>query len=396
VTGSGEAPGRRSPVDDLRPQSVCVQREMPAERHRAAAPCRLTVALLALAFAGQTGATPAGLDLQTGWSVSSPESIEPGDITVGADRNLWFPETGTNRIGRITTMGDVEEFTIPDASALGRVIAPGPDGKIWVLGSGLDGQVHAWAVDASGLSVEIASLGDNPALGTGFLPAGITAGPDGNVWISKLSSIARVSPAGQVTEFPIGGDAIPTSITSGPDAHLWFVDSIGPFVARRQELRRVSTDGVIEQVLFAQNRQGLSAPSSIITGPDGNLWFADNGYSEIARVTVNPLTRTVFPFVGPSELAAGPDGNIWITAYGRRSIARMTPAGALTEFELPLFRSNPLGIAAGPDGNIWFTEPDGGAVGRITPEGAVTEFAIGPARRFPVHRPRSPRTVGNR
>jgi virginiamycin B lyase len=369
---------------------------MSAERFRVAAPCRLAVALLALAFAEQPGAAPAGLDRQTGWSVSSLESINPGDITVGPDRNLWFPETGTNRIGRITTMGDVKEFTIPDAAALGRVIAPGPDGKIWVLGSGLDGRVHVWAVDTSGLSVEIASLGDNPALGTGFLPAGITAGPDGNAWISKLSSIARVSPAGQVTEFSIGGDAIPTSITVGPDAHLWFLDTIGLFVARRQGLSRITTDGAIEQVLLEQNRQGVSTPSSIITGPDGSLWFADNGYSEIARVTVNPLARTVFPFVGPSELAAGPDGNIWITAYGRRSIARMTPAGELTEFELPLPRSNPLGIVAGPDGNIWFTEPDSSAVGRITPEGVVTEFAIGPARRFPVHSPRSPRSVGSR
>lgn len=133
-----------------------------------------------------------------------------------------------------------------------------------------------------------------------------------------------------------------------------------------------------------------------ITGPDGSHWFADNGYSEIVRVTVNPLARTVFPFVGPSELAAGPDGNIWITAYGRRTIARLTPAGAVTEFELPTPRSNPFGIVAGPDGNIWFTEPDSGAIGRIRPEGIVTEFAIGPARRFPVHSPRSPRTVGSR
>jgi streptogramin lyase len=83
-------------------------------------------------------------------------------------------------------------------------------------------------------AVEIASLGDNPSLGTGFLPTGIAAGPDENVWISKLSAIARVSPAGQVTEVSIGGDAIPTSITVGPGAHLWFVDTIGPFVARRQ------------------------------------------------------------------------------------------------------------------------------------------------------------------
>jgi streptogramin lyase len=336
------------------------------------------------------------VDRQEASSVSSAESITPGDIAVGPDRNLWFPETGTNRVGRITTGGDVREFTIPDAAALGRVIVAGPDGKVWVSGSGLDGQVHIWAVETSGSSVAIAPLGDNPFLGIGFLPSGLAAGRDGNVWIARLFSITRVSPAGQVTEFLIDGNTIPTAITAGPDAHLWFVGSSGPFVLRRQELRRMSTDGAIEVVPVPQNQRSVSAPSSIITGPDGNLWYADNGYSEIARVTFDPLARTVFPFAGPTKLAAGPDGNIWVTAYGRSLIARLTPAGVFTEFELPTPRSNPFGIVAGPDGNLWFTEPDSGGIGRITPGGVVTEFAIGPAARFPVGSSRFPRAIGSR
>src|SRR6266404_1730309 len=264
---------------------------MVTERHRVAASCRIAVSLIALGLVGPSGASPAAVDRQEASSVSSAESIRPGDIAVGPDRNLWFPETGTNRIGRVTTSGDIREFTIPDAAALGRPIAPGPDGKIWVIGSGLDGRVHVWAVDASGSSVAVAPLGDNSPLGIGFLPAGLAAGPDGNVWVSKLTAIARVSPAGQVAEFPIGGGLIPTSIIAGPDAHLWFVASIGTFVAQGQGLSRVSTDGVIEDVLTVQNPQNVSAPSSIITGPDGNLWYADNGYSEIARVTLAPFAR---------------------------------------------------------------------------------------------------------
>jgi streptogramin lyase len=365
-------------------------------KSRVAAPCRLALFLLSLTLVEQPEASPAGLDWQARLSVSSAESLTPGDIAVGSDRNLWFPETGTNRIGRMTTGGDVREFTITDAAALGRAIAPGPDGKIWVLGSGVDGHVHVWAVDASGSSVAIAPLGDNPSLGIGFLPSGMAVGPDGNVWISKLSAIARVSPAGQVAEFSIAADVVPTSITAGPDAHLWFVDTIGSFVERRQGLSRISTDGAVEQVLLEPNRQGVSAPASIVAGLDGSLWYADNGYSEVVRVTLDPLAKTVFPFVGPSELAAGPDGNIWITAYGRRVIARLTPTGVVTEFELPTPLSNPFGIVAGPDGNLWFTEPDSGGIGRITPDGIVTEFAIGEAARFPVHSHRSPRSIGNR
>lgn len=367
--------------------------EVSSQKPHIAASCRLVAAVLVLAGVARPGVALAGSHRQTAWTVSSAESISPGDITVGADRSLWFPETGTNRIGRITTAGEVAEFTISDADALGRAIAPGPDGKIWVLGSGLDEQVHVWAVDTSGRSDEIALLGGN-FLSVGSLPTGITAGPDGDVWITGFDSIVRVSPAGHVTEFP-SGDGFPTTITVGPDARLWFVESFGPFVARRQGLGRIATDGTIEQVLL-ESRQAVSMPSSIITGPDGNLWFADNGYSEIVRVTVNPVARTDFPFVGPTELAAGPDGNIWITSFGRGIIARMIPGGALTEFDLPAPLSNPLGIVAGPDGNLWFTEPNSGTIARITPEGVVTAFAIRPAPRFPIRSTRIPRSVGPR
>jgi len=350
----------------------------------------MTIALLALALGQRLGASAAG----TG-SILSADSRRPGDITVGSDGNLWFPEMGTNRIGRITIAGAVQEFTIPGASALGRAIATGPDGRLWVLGSGVDGLVHVWAVDTSGPANEIASLGENPVLGIGFLPAGMTAGPDGNVWISELSAIARVSAAGQVTEFPTGSGAVPTSITAGPDSHLWFVTSIG-FIASRQGLSRITTEGLIEEVLQIQDRQGLSTPSSIITGPQGSLWFADNGYSEIVRVELNPVRRTAFPFVGPSGLAAGPDGNIWITVPGRRAIARLTPSGVFTEFGLPTPQSDSLGIVAGPDGNLWFTEPEHGAIGRITPDGVVTEFALGRAVHVPLRSPRSPRSIRSR
>ena len=368
---------------------------MSAQKCLVAASSRLAAAVLVLAGVARSEVAFADTDKQTSWTVSSTESVSPGDITVGADRNLWFPETGTNRIGRITTAGEVREFTIFDAVELGPAIALGPDGKIWVAGTGLDGKVHVWAVDASGSSDEIAPLGESPAPGLSYFPTGITAGPDGNVWITWFYSIARVSPAGDVTQFSPSGDEFPTTITVGPDMGLWFAESIGPFAARRQGLARITTAGTIEQVLIESGR-GVSWPSSIITGPDGNLWFADNGYSEIVRVTVTPVSRTAFPFAGPTELAAGPDGNIWITSNGRQSITRMTPGGASAEFGLPMARTRPLGIVAGPDGNLWFTDPGIGGIGRITPEGVVTEFAIRLPPRLPIHSPRIPRSISPR
>ena len=59
----------------------------------------------------------------------------PREITIGPDGNLWFTETGGNRIGRITPAGTITEFPVPSTSGFGvaavQGIVAGPDGNLW-------------------------------------------------------------------------------------------------------------------------------------------------------------------------------------------------------------------------------------------------------------------------
>src|SRR5258705_9559905 len=67
----------------------------------------------------------------------------------------------------------------------------------------------------------------------------------------------------------------------------------------------------------------------------------------------------------PAAIAAGPDGNLWFTEQGGNRIGRITPAGVVTEFSAGITAGAALaGIAAGPDGNLWFTENGGNRIGR--------------------------------
>ena len=87
----------------------------------------------------------------------------------------------------------------------------------------------------------------------------------------------------------------------------------------------------------------------------------------------------------PTQITAGPDGTLWFGENGH--IGRITPAGKLTEFPLPP-GENALGITEGPDGNLWFTDCvfDGSGdcttstIGRITPGGQISEFPDSNAR----------------
>jgi len=58
-------------------------------------------------------------------------------------------------------------------------------------------------------------------------PSGITAGPDGNIWICETSAnkITKMTPDGSsFTEYPLAANSGPVVITAGPDNNLWFTE----------------------------------------------------------------------------------------------------------------------------------------------------------------------------
>ena len=55
----------------------------------------------------------------------------PTDIVSGPDGALWFTETRGDKIGRITTKGQITEYPIPTPDAFAADIAVGPDGALW-------------------------------------------------------------------------------------------------------------------------------------------------------------------------------------------------------------------------------------------------------------------------
>jgi virginiamycin B lyase len=64
----------------------------------------------------------------------------------------------------------------------------------------------------------------------------------------------------------------------------------------------------------------------------------------------------------PAQIVAGPDGNLWFTDDGiLRSIGEMNPTtGQVAKYPIPTTAGNtypnPAAITVGPDGNLWFTE----------------------------------------
>jgi streptogramin lyase len=202
-------------------------------------------------------------------------------------------------------------------------------------------------------------------------------------WAIALTLVPMSSAAAAVTEF--GGLTVgaPADIVTGPDGALWFTQQGVP-----GGVGRMTTDGsVTEYAAGVTPGFSLAAePAHIAAGPDGALWFTEQGNGgAIGRL--DPETGAVTEHAAgltfgsrPAGIALGPDGNLWFAEQARAAIGRITPDGVITEFTGGLSPdSEPTDIAAGRDGNLWFTErADPGRIGRIDPStGAITEFSAG-------------------
>lgn|GEM_PF-1002624 len=208
-------------------------------------------------------------------------------------------------------------------------------------------------------------------------PTGITAGPDGNLWVTEVDAnqIARITPDGETTEFDSGMEnGQPDRITTGPDGNLWYVDENFGTVAR------MTPDGVA--TAFRHGLQHDTWSQGIAAGPDGRLWFAqqtedEHGYIG-AITTAGVITEYSVPFGQPYRITAGPDGNLWFTET-QGQIGRITTSGAVSLFTTPDPDLLLDSIAAGPDGNLWATGngtvvPYPQMILRIEPDGTMTAF----------------------
>ncbi len=174
-----------------------------------------------------------------------------------------------------------------------------------------------------------------------------------------------------ITEYPLTARRGPTSITTGPDGNLWFTES-------GYGIGAMNVGGTLVHE-FAQPSPNSGA-DGITVGSDGNLWYLEPLAYDIVRTTragvgtefLDPTRQS-----SPELMAAGSDGNLWFTDndyYGH--VNRVTPDGGVTEFATPTQESQPYGITSGPDGNLWFTEGYPNQIAKVTPAGVFTEYPL--------------------
>jgi streptogramin lyase len=212
--------------------------------------------------------------------------------------------------------------------------------------------------------------------------AGIAAGPDGSLWFTEWSAnkIGRITTDGVITEFKLPGLTNPGDIASGSDGSLWFTRSTwsswengGPYRSPPM-IGRITTAGVVSEFPIPHSAHG------IVAGPDGALWFGEEGVAKIGRITTGGVVTEFSTRMDGSVggIAAGPDGALWFTQLENDKIGRMTMDGGISEFK----RAGAVRgygssvIVSGGDGRLWFDEGAGPAIRQITAGGVISEYPI--------------------
>ena len=326
--------------------------------------------------------TPLGVVTEFSTGISA--NAAPTGITAGPDGNLWFTEANGDRIGRITPLGVVTEFSIGiTAGATPYGITAGADGNLWFT-------------EQNGNRIgRITPLGVVTEFSTGIsanaAPTGITAGPDGNLWFTEynINRIGRITPLGVVTEFSAGisSDALPQGITAGPDGNLWFTEVNG------DRIGRITPLGVVTE-FSAGISAGGPAPSASRPAPMatcGSRNSTATGSGALPRSGSSPSSAPASAPARALGITAGPDGNLWFTENGGERIGRITTPpvfasavsrkvhGGAGTFDLPLslVATNPTTEPRiGPAQTIVFTfdKPISAATVTVT-EGTATAGA---------------------
>jgi len=324
-----------------------------------------------------------------------------------AGSNANLPESGkltdafssqSSTVSTVPTPRLVAEYKVPSGNSP-QVIVNGPDGNLWFTESNSQ---YIGRITVSGTATGTIKEFFVPAF-----PSGITAAPDGNLWFTDPQgrAILRMTPNGAWTRYPLPSKYVcnpltrrcgtleysPTAIAWNPvDGRLWFREWLynTGFADFGNDVGQITTSGVIHEdpPISGYPCPNVPTPFGMAMGPNGILWMTDvlkpPGYQVCTSEVygLNSFTNNFYvPIAGATtagDIAEGPDSKMWVTESDSNSIANFAVGAPVMLFRIPTPSAGPTGIVTGSDNNLWFTENTANKIGRITTAGAITEFPI--------------------
>ncbi len=221
-------------------------------------------------------------------------------------------------------------------------------------------------------------------------------GNDGDMWLGMNGKIARVTPSGQVSYFPIPtAGVVADFLTVGPDGNIWFTE--GPpsgSTSVNGKIGKITPSGVITEYPPSPGVVRLNGGNSLGTitrGPDGNLWYSDG--VKLFRMTTSGVNldqqglsvgNNLVECCNPMD--TGPDNNVWGIAWDDSvstfpsALLKISPSGqVLARIENPPISSTfyPISNFVLSQNALWaFPLQQKGQFDQILPNGTITAISL--------------------
>ena len=192
-------------------------------------------------------------------------------------------------------------------------------------------------------------------------PTGIAIDGIGNLYVTDLSKIRKITPAGMVTTFA-GSDTQGSADGIGTAASFFglegiAIDGLGNFYVTdgsKRNIRKINPSGLV----------------TTLAGGGGAQWATDG-------------IGTAASFISPRGIALDGSGNIFVSESNNGLIRKISPSGVVTTFAgsgqyglgtAASFRF-PYGLACDSLGNLYVADGTDNKIRKISPLGMVSTFA---------------------
>lgn len=250
-----------------------------------------------------------------------PPGFHPSHLAAGADKNIYISGYSATYLVRMTNFGTIHEIPIPDKDETYSDGILATATAVWFLEGG-----HVGELSPNG-TIKQFTL---PSGSTSNFNAGITIGPNGDVWFvdTQAQTLGYVDPtSGAISEFGSGSFSQCAPYDIAFDAYYLWVGCGSAL----PELAKVSANGKATYLSLV-DRVGQN-PGSMAVGPDGGLWMVDTYDESISDL--DPATNTLTTYIAPSlrrrylepsfAIAVGPDGNLWTGDYTQLDVFILKP-----------------------------------------------------------------------
>jgi uncharacterized protein (TIGR03437 family) len=245
-------------------------------------------------FAG-TGDTGSGGD---GGPAALAQLSGPRSVALDSLHNLYVADTGSNRIRKITPLGKIATFA--GGFNAPEYLTMTSDGVLYVADAG------------NNRVVKVLPSGSTSIVAQVLKPSSLAIDASGNVLVTELTRISKISPAGIVTTI-LDGLNSPRGLALTAEGDLLFAEM------GSNNIRRLTSAGILSTIAgtgvagsfgdggLASSAQ-LNAPADLVADLSGKIWVADSGNNRIRTLTPDSVGSILAgaTVVNAASVAIGP------------------------------------------------------------------------------------------